>query len=264
MFKLWQFLVDAGVWSRRLMSQRCSLPVAGTALLGALLLTVSPMPARAAPPDVGLLTQLSGEVSYWNASDQKTPARAQAFMKVRQGDHFKLPPGTETQVLYFAGGRQESWRGPVTFTAGEEASQIEGAQTAPGQPEVRMLPAKAAKKLAVTPLPLPRSSLLYSGAIQTMAPKIAGRAETPPVLREEKTLSREARQEIKNAQQQYESLRRQAPDNDLTPELYLLGVLAEYGQTREMEQILDQMLKKKPGDPTLQKLQGWVRSPGRM
>ena len=41
------------------------------------------------PPDVGIITQLSGGVTYRNEEYQKTPEKAQAFMKILQGDCFQ-------------------------------------------------------------------------------------------------------------------------------------------------------------------------------
>ena len=43
------------------------------------------------PPDVGIVTQLSGEATYWNESYQRTPEKAEAFMKIRRGDYLRYP-----------------------------------------------------------------------------------------------------------------------------------------------------------------------------
>ena len=43
-------------------------------------------------------------------------------MKVRRGDHLKLPGAASLTLLYFASGRQETWRGPVTLRAGDTES----------------------------------------------------------------------------------------------------------------------------------------------
>jgi len=201
------------------------------------------VPAQTAAPDVALVTQVSGPATYWNQGEKQQPSPVQAFMKVRQGDGFKLPGESTLTLLYFASGRQETWKGPVTLTAGREASQAEGAKGAAPQPEVKLLPARVSRKMDCAPLPLPRSSVRYSGVIQTMGPLCA-----------------EARQELKDAEAAYRSLRQQAPAADFTPELYYLGVLAEYQQYPEMEKLLNSMLAQKPGDPALQRLKDWVAS----
>ena len=69
----------------------------------------------AAADDVGLVNQLSGDVTYSSAGHS---AKARAFMKVREGDRFNVPSGAKVRVVYFHGGRQESFSGPASFTAG--------------------------------------------------------------------------------------------------------------------------------------------------
>jgi hypothetical protein len=222
--------------------------------------------------DVGLVTKLSGEATYFNQTDQKQPAQIQAFMKIRQGDHFKLLAASLVQLVYFDNGRQETWRGPVTFIAGLGESRAEGEKRPPSQPEVQVLPTKVTKRLMAPGMPLPRSSMRYSGAIPLMAakPKAVGQpveaarmaeeAPGPPTVASKLPLSQEKQEEIKEAEKIYQSLRKKTPEDDFTPELYFLGVLAEYGQYAKMAKILDAMLAKKPGDPTLKDLKAWVRS----
>ena len=72
----------------------------------------------ASAPDVGLVTGLSGEVTYANPAEKQIPAPAQAFLKIREGDQFKLAPGALLQLTYFASGRQETWHGPVNRGGG--------------------------------------------------------------------------------------------------------------------------------------------------
>jgi len=214
-------------------------------LLGlAWLLAVAGVQAQTSSPDVAMVTKLSGPATYWNKGEQKQPAPVQAFMKVRQGDYFKIPPESTLQILYFASGRQETWKGPVTLLAGPEESKIEG-KMPPSSPEVKLLPARVGKRIDCAPLPLPRSSVRYSGVIQTMGPLCA-----------------EARKDLKDAESIYQSLRQQVATDDLTPELYYLSVLAEYQQYPEMEKLLNSMLAKRPGDPALKRMQDWVRRRG--
>jgi len=236
--------------------------------------------AQTSSPDVGLVTKLAGEVTYRHKDEQKKPARAQAFMKVRKDDHFQLPPGSSLQVLYFAGGRQETWTGPVILIAGEAESAPKSGKQPASPPEVKIMPARAAKTIAAASLPLPRSGAceagatqVYrsgpgrsgttpvmemgpgrSGAIRTMAPA----CPTPP--RSAASGSPEARLEIKEAEGVYQELRQKADADDVTPELYFLGVLANYRQFGEMDRVIDTMLKKRPGDRALKDLKAWARS----
>src|SRR5208337_2536125 len=103
--------------------------------------------AQAPAPDVGLITQLSGPVTYWNKEEQKEQVPAKAFMKVRQGDNFKLNEAGSLTLLYFASGRQETWKGPATFVAGATESAAAGNQKPPAQPEVKVISTKATKQL---------------------------------------------------------------------------------------------------------------------
>lgn len=224
-------------------------------VIGALL--VGMVKAQAAPVDVALVTKLAGEATYFNQTEQKQPAPVQAFMKVRQGDHFKLPPGSLVQLVYFDNGRQETWKGPVTVIIGLGESRAEGDKSPPSQPEVQILPTKVTKRMMAPAMPLPRSSIRYSGVIQTMAPECK---TTTPAAICVKPLNAQGRKEIKEAQRVYQSLRQKTEAGDLTPEFYLLSVLADYGQYPQMLPVIDTMLTKKPGDPVLKDLKTWVRS----
>ena len=209
--------------------------------------------ALAAAADVGLVTGLTGEVSYWNEVEKGQPTRAEAFMKVRQGDRFKLSGNTVLKVLYFNTGRQETWKGPRLLTAGAGASQAEGG----GEPTVEMLSAKIAHQIGTAPLPLPRSSLQYAGVIRTMG----GERQPPSGGPAPRSASpEEAKREIAEAHKVYQEWRQRAEVADFAPEIYLLGILAENGQYREMDRLLTKMLGQKPADPVLKGLQTWVRT----
>jgi len=211
--------------------------------------------AKTPASDVALVTMLAGEASYWNDAEKKVPDRMQAFMKVRRGDNLKLPGATSLTLLYFASGRQETWKGPVTLRAGDTESAAVGAEKSPPQPEVKLIPTKATKQMQGAPLLLPGSGISKSGVIQTMTPASPGPDRTPAA-----PLSPEALRKIKEAEGIYRDLSKNATAPDLTPELYFFSVLAEYKQYPEMEKVVDTMLSKKPGDPALKNLQIWVRS----
>ncbi|MHB8068387.1 MAG: hypothetical protein ACYDIC_10860 [Desulfobaccales bacterium] len=256
----------------------------------ALLLFSAAALAQSSSPDVALVTKLSGEATYRN-EQEKTPVKVQAFMKVRQGDYLQMAGEGELQLLYFASGRQETWKGPARLQAGDGASV-----TPPGgqvTPEVKLLPASAAKKMAAAPFLLARGgaslaeatmakglaseragatpmmeqappgrsgvtemqrvSPSRSGAIQTMAP-------TCPVQPQAAPLTPAARKEIQAAKTVYQDLKKKAATGDFTPELYFLGVLAQHRQYQEMDQMLDKILQKNPGDQGFNDLKTWVRA----
>lgn len=237
-------------------------------LVIAVTLSVSDTPAPAAAPDIGLVTGLSGEVTYWNQAEKQPPARAKAFLKIRQGDRFQLPEGSGVQLLYFAGGRQETWKGPVTLQIGESESRSAGEQPPRFPPEVKVFSSKVAKGISGSPVMIPRTEATTSsvsqvmretgrsgGVIPTMAPM---KAPSPP----SGPPSPQAQKEVAEAEQLFPNLKKQAKAGDLTPEIYLLSVYAAHRQYQKMEQIIDTMLAKNPGDRHLRELKSWARSQG--
>jgi hypothetical protein len=214
--------------------------------------------AQTSSPDVGLITKLDGSATFWNKAENQKPAKVEAFMKVRRGDCLKLPAAASVTLLYFASGRQETWKGPVTLQAGDTKSTAVGNQKTLVQPVVKTFPAQATRQMAGAPLKLCPSSTSASGVIQTMgarcepATKTAAKAAAP--------LSAQAQRQIAAAQRVYRDLQRLAAPDDITPELYFLGVLAKYKQYPEMIKVANAMLAKRPSDPSVLDLQTWVRS----
>src|SRR4051812_42207597 len=74
-----------------------------------------------AADDVGLINNMSGDVTYTSAG---TAAKAKPYMKIREGDRISVPAGAQVRVVYFQGGRQESFSGPSAFTAGKQESSV--------------------------------------------------------------------------------------------------------------------------------------------
>ena len=207
--------------------------------------------AQTLPPDVGLVTQLSGDATYWNEGYQKTPEKAQAFMKIRRGDHLKIGAGAMIQLVYFQNGRQETWKGLATFVVGEAQSRPEGEKGIQTQPEVLILPADASQGMRRIPVLLRRARLSRSGAIQVRGTgKGTQKAITP---------SKEERAEIAMAKEDYQKLRKQTKADDITPELNLLGILADYEQYEEMEKVIREALKIQPNNEVLKELDEWVK-----
>lgn len=196
--------------------------------------------AQAQSLDVGLVNMLAGEVSY--ASEGAAAAKVQAFMKVRQGDRFTVPAGGAVRVVYFQGGRQETWKGPASFKAG--ARQGEG-----GTPtEVTVLPASVPQKIAQVPDLIQIAKLGRSGGVA-----VRGAAKAP-------RLSAEQQAEVKAAKDTYGKLRSQVGADDITPELYLYSVLQDYLLYDDMRPVVDEMSKRQPTSTEVQELAAWVKS----
>jgi len=235
-------------------SYRKTLSLVYRISLGVVLIMMSStsMEAQTVPPDVGIITQLSGEVTYRNEDYQKTPEKAQAFMKIFQGDYFQVEAKAMIQLVYFLNGRKETWKGPAAFIVGEAQSRAKSEKGMQAQPEVKMLPSGVLDGVRRVPVLLRRAGLSRSGIMQVRGP-----GETSP---KSKVSSEEERAEIALAKENYRTLRNQSKEEDITPELYLLGILANYDQFEEMEKVIKDTLKKLPNNEVLKKLEEWVRT----
>ncbi len=209
--------------------------------------------AQSLPPDVGIVTQLSGQVTYWNESYQKTPEKAEAFMKIRLGDYFKVAAGGSIQLVYFENGRQETWKGQASFMVGEVQSRVEKGKELPGQPEVVILSNEASQGMRRIPVLLRRARLSRSGGgvMVRGVPGVSAKPATP---------TKEEQAEIAMAKETYQKMRRQARADDITPELTLLGVLADYEQHEEMERVIKDAMKIQPDSQVLKELDAWVKT----
>jgi len=208
--------------------------------------------AQVLPPDVGLITRLSGDVIYRNESYQRTPEKAQAFMRIREGDHFKIPAEAMVQLIYFQSARKETWQGPVVFVVDEVQSRAEGEKGAQTQPEVTILPTEASQTMRCIPILLRRAGISRSGTMQVRGINEASQ--------ESLKLSQEEQVGIRMAKENYRSMRNQTEADDITPEMYLLGVLANYDKFEEMEQVLKEAQKIQPRSPVLKTLEEWVKT----
>lgn len=210
--------------------------------ISAAALLAAALGASAQSSDVGLVNQLSGDVSY--AGQASTQSRAQAFMKVRQGDRFTLPAGAQLRLVYFNGSRQETWKGPSSFKAGMQQSEALSGQAA----EAAQLPSGVAQKIAQVPDLVQIAKLGRSGGIAVRGGSKPGR------------LSAEQQAEVSQARAIYAQMRQKSPAEDITPELYYYSVLQDHLLYDEMKTVTDEMLKRAPGNPEVQELAAYVQS----
>lgn len=189
-------------------------------------------------PDAGLLNQVRGDVTY--AAEGGQARRARAFMKVREGDRFSVPAGATARLVYFQGGRQESWMGPAAFRVGTQASQASS-----GTPEVAVLPAAVPVKIAKLP-EMVQAARLGGVTVRGVAPRVQPTAQEQAEL----TVARDT----------YRHLRGSASEDDVTPELYLLSVLQEQRRYGDMPPLLDAMARRQPLSPEMLEFQEWVKS----
>jgi len=210
--------------------------------LFALVLLGTALGVSAQSSDVGLINQLSGEVSYTGQGGAQS--KAQAFMKVRQGDRFTLPAGAQLRIVYFNGSRQETWKGPSSFKTGTQQSEAVSGQAA----ETSQLPSGVAQKIAQVPNLVQIAKLGRSGGIAVRGGGKPGR------------LSAEQQAEVNQAKATYNQMRQKAPAEDITPELYYYSVLQDHLLYDEMKSVTEEMLKRQPGNAEAQELAAYVKS----
>src|SRR2546428_4973343 len=196
--------------------------------------------ASALANDVGLINHLSGDVSYTSGSSTD---KAKPFMKLREGDRVNVAPGAQLRVVYFQGGRQESYAGPASFTAGTQQSTVQSG----AQPQVSTLPSGVPQKISQTPELIQIAKLGRSGGV-------AGRGH-PPTPRP--TPQQQA--EVRQARQTYEQLRQSAPADDITPELYLYSVLQDHLLYNDMKGVVSEMQRRQPSNPDVAVMVEYVK-----
>jgi hypothetical protein len=191
--------------------------------------------------DVGLINQLNGDVSY---SSGASTARVQAFMKVREGDRFSVPSGAQVRIVYFQGGRQESFSGPASFTAGAQQSTVQSG----AQPQVTVLPSGVPQKISQTPELIQIAKLGRSGGV---AVRGVGR---------EQRLTPQQQAEVRQARETYQQLRASAAADDITPELYLYSVLQDHLLYGDMKPVVEEMARRQPNNPDVAELVAYVKA----
>jgi hypothetical protein len=208
-------------------------------LLTAVLLLAAGGGALGQGADVGLVNMVVGDVVFVPLAG--APGRAQAFMKVREGDRFNVSSGGQVRVVYFDGSRQERWAGPASFRAGRKAGE-----PITGRPaEVASLPAGVPQRIARVPELVQNAKL---GGIQVRG----GLSRSQPAAGDSQAAVAEARAA-------YAQMKKDMPADDITPELFLYAALHEHSLYDDMKAVVDEMLRKQPGNADAQALADWVR-----
>lgn len=200
---------------------------------------MSVAPSAQAQQDVGLVSAVSGDVTYQSSTG--IAAKVQAFMRVREGDRIRLPAGAQIRVVFLNSSRQERWLGGAEFQAGRDA----GVPIAGKPAEVTQLPAGAGQHMTRIPALVHNAKL---GGIQ-----LRGGIPHRPTAEQQDAAVREARRN-------YEQLRQAMPADDITPEWYLCSILSEYSLFADMKDVVADMLRRQPGNEDAVALERWVAS----
>jgi hypothetical protein len=176
--------------------------------------------------EVALVTAVSGSVSF--KEEKSNASELKPFIKLREGDRLTLQGKSRVQIVFFDGGRQETWQGVGVLEVGSASSKtVKGGM----QSESRTLPAILVKQLSKTP---PPEGTVKTGMIRMRSTGIAGTLES--------------------VERDYADLRKQVDATDRSPELYLLASYLELREFDRLEGVLKQLREKAPQDPQLDML----------
>jgi len=170
--------------------------------------------------EVGLVTAVSGSVKL--QEEKAVAGELKSFVKLRAGDRLSMAGASRLQMVYFEGGRQETWQGAGQLEVGSGASKV---VTGSLQPEVKTLPAILVKQLSKTPSP---DGNVKAGMVRMRSMPSGGTLES--------------------VEKNYADLRKQTDAADRNPELYLLASYFELREFDKVDALLQQLGEKSPGD----------------
>ncbi|WP_027360888.1 hypothetical protein [Desulforegula conservatrix] len=185
--------------------------------------------------DVGLITEITGSVSYSSADSKSGFSDAVVFMKVRSNDCLKIGEKSSLTLLYQGNGRREVWNGPLSIKIKEEESVvIEG--TALGNSN------KADNiSVVVSDKVFMASELGESGKLGKSGIRVV------------RSMSETSETKLREGLEKYKKMKSDFGEKDAVPDLYLLSLYSELGKHSEMENQLKLMKQKWPGNPELKK-----------
>jgi hypothetical protein len=206
----------------------------------ALLVAATALANDASALDVGLINHLSGDVRYTSGS---TTDKAKPYMKVREGDKLTVAAGAQLRIVYFQGGRQETYSGPAALTAGtQQSTQQSGAQ-----PQVATLPSGVPQKISQTPDLIQIARLGRSGGVAVRG------------AQDMKRMTAQEQAEVRAAREVYTQLRQSTPADDITPELYLYSVLQDHRLYNDMKTVVSEMQRRQPSNPDVGLMVDYVK-----
>lgn len=173
------------------------------------------------------VTQVAGDAVVLGADSGK-PVAIPLFAKLEPGAKVRIAAGARLQLLFFDGGAQETWVGPAEFGVGERSSVAAAGAAAQTRQLSADLVDSIAKSHQIFSNPQARQSMVRLRAVS------GGK--------------------IKAAQDYYREMRAQLPDDDITPEVFLLGQLDALRAFADMEAPLAEMMRRQPNSPAVKAL----------
>jgi len=188
-------------------------------LLGILFL-LGAQSAFANSPEVGMITQMNGNVTVAKVDKTKNPATA--FLKVALGEKLILGKNARVRIVYFETDRQELWTGAgeIEIADGEGRSRVL-------KPKVEKLPSIIVQKLENMP---------QAGKQGKSAMIIVRSADSGSVDSLEKN---------------YKELRSRVAADDTTPEIFLLAGLLDLKKYKYAKNVLERFKANQEKQPEL-------------
>lgn len=150
-----------------------------------------------------------------------TPVAVKPFQWLLRGDKLVIPREGHIRLAFLEQGISESWQGATTLVIVDDGARDATSQQ---QPKIVKL---GVKRIAVND----------DAALRSQGELVAGQypVRSFPV---DKKLSTELQQRLDTLKQDYSKLKKQLPDDDVTPEMYYLLGLKELGQRATMAKLI--------------------------
>jgi len=187
--------------------------------------------------EAGLITSVSGEVFLGKDKNGK----AVSFMKAKIGDVFYLGEKSGLQIVYFKNGRKEKWEGAVEITISEEGAV---ASASAKTPSVSESGSAALEGLRAIPNFIQEINTERTGAARVRALK-------EKTYRKYNELSEEEKGKVQEAKTIYNNMLKSSEPDDITPELFSIGVLSQFKLYRETMGLVKVALEKQPDNEGL-------------
>lgn len=172
--------------------------------------------------DVAFITQLSGSVTVEGKEIGKELRSAVPFSKLQVGEKVTLPKDARLRLVFFDGGRQETWSGSAVLTLDSQQSRLVSGNA----PEVSQVSPIIAKQLMNAPSAV--------GVNRTGAFKTRKLVLKDPLA-------------VAKIEERYEALLRDSSKGDVLPTLYKLSALYAASEKMAVSEFISELKQDKPG-----------------
>ncbi|MFC1855672.1 tetratricopeptide repeat protein [Thermodesulfobacteriota bacterium] len=184
--------------------------------------------------EAGLVTYIKGDVYYTTNGGKKL--KAVSFMKANDGHLFHLDNSSVVRIVYFKNGRKEKWDGVVEFTVSKEKGNISGSYD--NWPKVTST-GDSAEGLREIPTFIKDINTERTGGVGVRS--INGKE-----FKSMGGLSDTEQKRVKEALLIYDELLNFSEPDEITPELYMIGILSKFQVYEESLKYVEIALKKQP------------------